>query len=332
MKTKDDFSTLIQSYFCNNLMNQRHVSDKTIKSYRDTFCLLFKYSYKELGKPAAELSLSDINADLIVKFLDYLEIVRNNSIRSRNLRLAAIHSFFHYASYYKPDALPIIQRVLAIPMKCYDRKSIGYLTRAEINAMIDATNTDTWSNQRDHAMLITLYNTGSRVSEIISACRNDLEFNQTAVIHLHGKGRKDRTIPLWKNTSHILKKWLESIDKDLITPLFPNRYGKAMTRYGVLDRLKNIVRKAEEKCPSLKNKKITPHVIRHTTAMHLLQSGVDINMIALWLGHASITTTHQYMEADLEMKKNILNKLNEVHHSIKRKPLKDKLLNFLERL
>ncbi len=332
MDTKNKFSLLVQNYFYKCLINQRHVSKRTVQCYRDTFCLLFKFTGEELGKAASQLSLSDINADLVVKFLDYLEKTRRNSITSRNTRLAAIRSFLHYASYQEPEELPNIQRVLAIPMKRYDSKLICYLDRNEMNAIFNAIDTKTWSGQRDHALLVTLYNTGARVSEIIGVKRKDIELNRNLSIRLHGKGRKERIVPLWKSTIKILQNWLSQINENPETPLFPNHFGKTMTRSGVEDRIKISVRKACLSCQSLKNKNVSPHVIRHTTAMHLLQSGVDMTVISLWLGHEHINTTHKYMEADLKMKERILDLLEDPKQKIKKKPLPDSLISFLESL
>lgn len=332
MKSQKMFSTLVQDFFYSNLINQRRVSEKTIKSYRDTFCILFRFIKKEIGKAASQLCLTDLNADLIVKFLNYLEKERKNTVRSRNVRLAAIRSFMHYAAYQEPSGLPTIQRVLAIPMKHYDHILVGFLSKQEMNAIINSTDNNTWSGQRDQVLFATLYNTGARVSEIISVKRKDIEIGKTTVIHLHGKGRKERAVPLWKNTSSLIRKWLTQIDEDLKTPLFPNRFGKLMTASGVEDRLNAAVRKASETCPSLNSKKVSPHVIRHTTAMHLLQSGVDLTVIALWLGHENINTTHKYMEADLKMKRKILMRSRGPKYKTKRKRISDKLLAFLEAL
>ena len=262
MDTQKKFSSLIQNYFYQCLINQRRVSDTTVKSYRDTFCLLFKFTEEQLGKPASKLLLSDINANLVVKFLDYLEIERKNSISSRNIRLAAIRSFLHYAAYQEPEELPTIQRVLAIPMKRHDHKLVGFLTREEINAIFNSIDTKTWSGQRDHALLTTLYNTGARVSEIILVKRSDIDVNKNPVIYLHGKGRKERSVPLWKSTSDLIRKWLNQINEDPGTPLFPNHFGGIMTRSGVENRIKSAVKKASINCPTLKTKKITVNPLR----------------------------------------------------------------------
>jgi integrase/recombinase XerD len=333
MNTPKEFSAVLQNYFCQRLIDQQNVSAQTVKSYRDTFRLLFGFIKQHLHKTAAQLCLEDINAELIVKFLKYLEKDRKNTIRTRNIRLAAIRSFMNYASYQTPGTLPAIQKILAIPMKRFDRPLIGFLTREEINAILVAPDTSTWTGNRDRVLLATLYNTGARVSEIASLHRGNVELNQTSVIRLQGKGRKERAIPIWKNTGLLIKQWLNRIDAHQNTPLFPNHYGKAMTRSGIEDRLKNAIKIACPTCPSLKKKKITPHVIRHTTAMHLLQSGVDLSVIALWLGHESIVTTHHYIEADLKIKENALNSIQEPENRITRThSCSDKVLLFLESL
>lgn len=332
MKTRNEFSALLQNYFCQYLIDQKRVSDRTVQSYRDTFCLLLKFAEKNNINSPSKLCLSDLNADFIVKFLAYLESGRNNSITTRNIRLAAIRSFFRYVEFHKPESLPEIQRVLSIPMKRHDHKLIGFLTREEINAILDSVDKDTWSGRRDHALLTTLYNSGARVSEIIAIKRCDVRSSDHCVILLHGKGRKERSVPLWKSTSALLKKWLEEINTESQTPLFPNHFGEMMTRSGVEDRIKVAVHNAIPVCNSLSHKKISPHVIRHTTAMHLLQSGVDLTVIALWLGHENINTTHKYMEADLQMKEKTLKALVDPNQKSKKRKLPDSLIKFLEGL
>lgn len=309
--TTNSFGRLLQGYFCQRLIQQRRASSRTVSSYRDTFRLLLGFAEKNLGKHVANLSLTDLNVTLVLSFLDYLEVERRNSIRSRNLRLATIRSFLHYAGLQDPSALSTIQRVLAIPMKRFERPAINFLTLKEIEAILDAPNPTTWSGRRDRALFSTLYNTGARVSEIVSIKCIDIEDELCTALHLHGKGRKERVVPLWKRTSRILKQWLRQIDQSPHSPVFPNRFGKAVTRSGVEKQLQAAVKKAQTKCPSLRDKIVSPHTIRHTTAMHLLQSGVDLSVIALWLGHESIETTHAYMQADLEMKKQALGKMKE---------------------
>ena len=209
---------------------------------------------------------------------------------------------------------------------------VRYLTQIEMQAILDAPDINTWSGQRDHVLLVTLYNTGARVSEIIAIRRVDFDSKHDQAVHLHGKGRKERVVPLWKNTVRLLRRWLTQIEPDPQQPLFPNRFGLMLSRSGVESRLRMALQKAIEQCPSLKGKIISPHVIRHTTAMHLLQAGVDLSVIALWLGHESIVTTHQYLDADLRMKEKALAKLQPPStHSTRYKPSR-KILSFLDGL
>jgi site-specific recombinase XerD len=327
-----DLARLLQTFFCQRLIQQRNVSRQTIYSYRDTMRLFLHFSERHLGKVATDLKLADINTALVLAFLDDLESQRHNCTRTRNARLAAIRSFLHYAGLQEPQALQGIQQVLVIPMKRFDRPMVTCLSSTEIQAIIDAPDCNSWNGQRDHVLFATLYNTGARVSEIISACCRDLDSKHGQSIHLHGKGRKDRVIPLWKSTVTKLKRWLTKIDPDPQQPLFPNCLGQMLSRSGVESRLRKALTKAIIHCPSLKGKIVSPHVIRHTTAMHLLQAGVDLSVIALWLGHENITTTHQYLEADLQMKEKALVKLQSPKmQSVRYKP-SDKILSFLESL
>lgn len=327
-----DLARLLQTYFCNRLIQQRNVSHQTICSYRDTFRLLLRFCEQQLGKSVAALRLADVDAQLILAFLNDLEVHRHNCPRSRNARLAAIRSFLHYAALQEPMALPGIQQVLAIPFKRFDRPMVDYLTKEETQAILESPAVDTWSGQRDRALLATMYNTGARVSEIIAIRRIDFEGSRSQALILHGKGRKERTVPLWKSTGKMLQKWSTHIGPDQQQPLFPNRFGKMLSRSGVESRLRIAVNKASMRCSSLKGKTVSPHVIRHTTAMHLLQSGVDLSVIALWLGHENITTTHQYLEADLQMKEKALEKLQPPGAPFVRyKPTND-VLRFLDEL
>lgn len=304
--TNTDLARLLQAFFCQRLMQQRHASSRTVSSYRDAFRLLLRFAEAHAGKPVSQLSLSDLKASLILAFLDDLETQRHNTVRSRNARLAAIRAFLHYAAVEEPTALPVIQQVLAIPMKRFDRPLVGFLSRVEMEAILQAPDSHTWSGQRDRILLTTLYNTGARVSEIIAVRRMDLEREHGRAMHLHGKGRKERVVPLWKRTSRLLRDWLPRIGPEPQQPLFPNRYNQPMTRSGVASRLRVATHAAALGCHSLNGKCVSPHSIRHTTAMHLLQAGVDITVIALWLGHESVVTTHQYLEADLKMKEHAL--------------------------
>jgi site-specific recombinase XerD len=323
---------LIQEYFYQHLIQQCHVSPRTIASYKDTIRLFIQFAHHNLNKPVAKLALTDIDALLVLAFLDYLEVKRNNKVRSRNARLAALRSFMHYAGLQEPCALSAVQKISAIPMKRFERPMIGYLHRDEIAAIIKTPNPNTWNGRRDRTLFATLYNTGARVSEIVNVKCADIENAQCSTLHLHGKGRKQRVVPLWKRTSRVLRQWLPQIDQQPQNPLFPNRFGKPMTRSGVGKQLRSAVTMARKQCPSLEGKKVSPHTIRHTTAMHLLQSGVDMSVIAMWLGHESIETTHHYMQADLEMKKQALQKINGPKvDAVTFKPSKD-VLAFLDSL
>jgi integrase/recombinase XerD len=323
---------LLQSYFCDRLINQRGASPCTVTSYRDAFRLVLQFAEAHYHKSASDLLLADLNADFVSQFLRHLETSRHNSIRSRNARLAAIHAFARYAALKDPGALPIMQGVLAIPDKRFDRAMIHALSREEIIAILDAPDATTWSGRRDRALLAVLYNTGARVSEVARVRRGDLQLLPTGRITLHGKGRKERVIPLWKQTARILKPWLTEIDPDPAAPLFPNRHGIAITRSGIENRLKVAVLSATVVCPSLRDHHVSPHVIRHTTAMHLLESGVDITVIALWLGHESIETTHQYVEANMAMKEKALGAMRGSASTVHRyKPPKD-ILAYLDDL
>ena len=221
------------------------------------------------------LTLSDLDAPMVLSFLDHLESERGNSARTRNLRLAAIRSFMRYASLREPTLLPVTQRVLAIPAKCFDRPVLGYLSRGEVTAIINAPDPSTWSGQRDAVLFAVLYNTGARVSEITRLRVDDVLLDRASAVLLHGKGRKERAVPLWKSTAAQLRRWLPRIDRSPDRPVFPNRTGQPLSRSGVEHQLRVACRKASERHPSLATRRISPHTLRHTTAMHLLQSGVD---------------------------------------------------------
>ena len=327
------FTTLVQSFFTEHLVHQRAVSPRTIAAYRDTFRLLLKFAHKPTGKLPTRIRLTDINAKLVLAFLAHLEKVRKNGARSRNARLAAIRSFLKYAMHHDVSALQTIQQVMAIPMKRFDRPMLGFLSREEMQAILDAPDPQSWTGQRDRVLFAVLYNTGARVSEIINVCAKHAILDTSPSIHILGKGRKQRTVPLWRSTVTQLRAWkrrLGAIPAD--APLFPNREGAPMTRSNVRQRLEVAIRIAAEKHPQLLKRVISPHTFRHTTAMHLLQSGVDITVIALWLGHESPATTHMYVEADLTMKERALSKLRSPKtKSIRYRP-PDQLLQFLQNL
>jgi integrase/recombinase XerD len=326
------FAMLVQDFFCQRLIQQQNASAQTVTSYRDTFRLLLGFLRKKRRKQPTALTLADLDAPTATAFLDYLEKERHNSIRTRNTRFAAIRSFLKYASLRDPVSLPMIQRVLAIPMKRFARPTLNFLSRDEVTAILEAPDASTWSGQRDRVVFALLYNTGARVSEVISLRRADVSLEPSRHVRVTGKGRKQRVIPLWESTAKRLREWMARTSQDPMASLFPNRGGQPLSRSGVEKRLREAVRVAAGRCPALKNKQISPHTFRHTTAMHLLQSRVDISVIALWLGHESPETTHQYVEANLAMKDEALSKLEEIPTPKVRYRASDKLLDFLEGL
>jgi site-specific recombinase XerD len=326
-----EFAKLVRDFFCDRLVNQQNVSPHTVAAYRDTFRLLLIFIQQQRKLPE-QLTLDDIDAPIVLNFLNDLETRRGNSVRTRNARLTAIRAFVTYASSKDPTALPLAQRVRAIPCKRFDRPLLGYLTRTEVEAILDAPDSSDWSGRRDRALFTLMYNTGARVSEAIGLRRSDLAVGPIASVHIRGKGRKERCVPLWKATAGLLVAWLAEIDAAEQTPLFPNRHGRALSRSGVEERLERAMSVAVERCPSLRVKNVSPHTFRHTTAMHLLQAGVDITVIALWLGHESPETTHQYVEADVEMKRKILERLDEPSVEKSRQPRANDLLDFLDGL
>jgi site-specific recombinase XerD len=278
------------------------------------------------------MTLADLDAPQVLAFLDSLEKQRHNAVRSRNVRLAAIRSFLHYAASQDPTALASVSRTLALPVKRFDRAPVSYLTREEVTALLNAPDRSTWSGHRDGVLLATMYNTGARVSEIISLNIEDLQFGPTTTLRIRGKGRKERVIPLWKNTKRQLQQWLSRISPTPSSPLFPNRRGERLTRAGVRSRLDAASAIASQTFGNLRQRRVSPHLVRHSTAMHLLQSGVDITVIALWLGHESTATTHMYVEADLTMKKRAIEKITAPGAKRQKFEPSDRLLAFLETL
>ena len=329
---KSSFPTLLQQFFLDRLIQQRNVSNQTVAAYRDSFCLLLRFAQRHLGKAPEQIALADLDAPLILAFLDNLESERHNTIRTRNARFAAIRSFMHFAALNEPAALPVIQRVLAIPMKRFDRPLLGFLSRDEVQAILDAPDTTTWCGHRDRAMFSMLYNTGGRVSEIIGLQVADVVLGGCAAVRIHGKGRKDRSVPLWRTTVTETRRWLARTQGKPDQPLFSGWAGTPMTRPAVTARLQLAVSRAAKACPQLIQRNVTPHTIRHSTAMHMLQAGVDVTLIALWLGHESPTTTHMYVEADLAMKERALNAVQAPRLKQSRYRPSDRVLHFLATL
>lgn len=330
--SRPDLGPLIQYFFTQHLSAHKQVSLRTIASYRDTFRLLLNHLHGKVGKPPSRLQVADLDAPAVLEFLDHLEQQRGNQPRSRNARLTAIRSFFRVVALRDPASLAVTTRVLAIPLKRTERRLVGYLTPQEMDAILAGPDTTTWLGRRDHALLLTMYNTGARASEIIHLRGEQLRLDATTTyIQLHGKGRKERTVPLWPKTGQTLKQWMaeQGKVKQPAPVLFPTVHGRAMSAEALDYLLQSAVRKAAERCASLQSKRVTPHMIRHSTAMGLLQGGVDIAVIALWLGHESIETTHGYLEADLKTKEAALDKIAAPSAGFKRYRPSDELLAFL---
>lgn len=326
------FASLVQQFFTEYLVTQRALSPRTIASYRDALMLFLDFAHKRLGKPPTALHLADIEPDVILAFLDHLEQQRQNAVRSRNLRLTALRVFLKFAARRDVSSLHVIERALGVPMKRFEQPILGFLTREEMLAVMGDPG-GTWTSQRDHLLLAMLYNTGARVSEIIGVRVADVVLDGAPCVHLRGKGRKQRSTPLWKTTVQEIRAWLRRnpmLSAD--AALLPNRDGRAMTRSNVTQRLDIAVARAAEVHTSLAKRSISPHTIRHTTAMHLLQSGVDFSVIALWLGHESTTTTHRYVEADLAMKDKALARLQPPDTKLGRYRPTDALMQFLQAL
>lgn len=332
MKANPDFSVLCESFFAKRLIAQRKASQHTISAYAYTFRLLLKFAHKRLGIPPSKLTLADLNAPLLAEFLDDLEVNRTNGARSRNARLAAIRSFYHYAALEAPQHSGVIQRVLAIPYKRLSRRLVDYLTRPEIEALLGATDKKTWLGRRDHAILLTTVQTGLRLSEITGLRQKDVFFGVGAHVRCEGKGRKERCTPLAKPAVAVLSAWIEELGREPSKFLFPNARGDRLSANAVQHMVAKHVALARQKCPSRVNKRVSPHVLRHAAAMELLQAGVDRSLIAIWLGHESLETTQIYLDANLAMKEEILAKTRPVESKPGRYQPDDQLLSFLKAL
>ena len=328
--TPPSFPSLVQQFFTDYLITQRALSACTIASYRDAMMLFLEFSQQYIGKAPTAVQLSDFSSEHIIAFLNYLERERGNSVRSRNLRLAALKAFLKFAGRRDLSSLHFIEQALAVPMKRFEQPMLGFLSRDEMTAVLGQPGAD-WTSQRDHLLFVMLYNTGARVSEIIGVRVADVVLNGAHCVHLHGKGRKQRAIPLWKSTVQEIRSWLRDNSasrSDAV--LLPNRNGTSMTRSNVVQRLEIAVTRAAIVCPDIAKKRISPHTIRHTTAMHLLQSGIAFNVIALWLGHESVNTTHRYVEADMSMKDKSLARLEAPNVKMRRFHPTDELIAFLK--
>jgi site-specific recombinase XerD len=326
------FASLVQQFFTEYLVSQRALSPRTVACYRDALMLFLDFASQRLGRAPTAMRLTDLRPDLILAFLDHLEHNRHNAIRSRNLRLTALRAFLKFAGRRDVTSLHVVEQAMAVPMKRFEQPMLGYLTRQEMEAVLGQPGT-LWSSQRDHLLLMMLYNTGARVSEIIGVRVVDVILEGAACVHLHGKGRKLRSIPLWNTTVVEVRVWLRrnpALRGE--AALLPNRHGLAMSRSNVAQRLHLAVARAAENEPGILKKAVSPHTLRHTTAMHLLQSGVPFNVIAVWLGHESMNTTHRYIEANLAMKQKALARLEPPDTKMEKFQASDALMRFLQSL
>ncbi len=324
---------LLQGFFTDRLIRQRQASPHTIIGYRDTWRLLVTFAAARAGTTPSQLSLADLDGTTIGAFLDHLATVRHNTASTRNGRLAAIHSLFRYAAPRAPEDAALIQRVLAIPHRRTDRPLVAYLTTPEIDALLTAPDRSTWAGRRDHALLLAGIQTGLRAAELIRLHRADVELGAGPHLRVHGKGRKERVVPLTTQSVRELRTWLKERGGTADEPVFPSRRGTTLSH----DALGQLVAKhaahAQQSCPSLHAKHVTPHVLRHTCAMTLLESGVDVTVIALWLGHEQVETTYRvYLHADLSLKQRALARTAPAGTTTGRYRAPDALLAFLESL
>ena len=322
----------LEYFFTVRLIKQKGVSLHTITSYSKTFQLLFEFASKQLKKAPSQLMLQDLNAHFVSQFLDDLENRRKICPRTRNIRLAAIKSFFQFLAQRLPEMSDLISQVLAIPNKRSTKKLIDFLTNDEIDAVLSAPDQKGWVGKRDHALLLIAIQTGARLTELIELKWNDVHLGERSYIEYLGKGRKERRIPLNAQSNKCLQTWAREVDHSLSDMVFPSIYGKKMSPDAFQYLVKKYVQIAAKNCPSLVEKKITPHVLRHTTAMRLVQSGLDLASIAMWLGHESIKTTYVYLNANMEMKEEILKKMPILNTKTARYKPTDSMMKFLKNL
>jgi len=322
----------LQAFFTERLITERNCSPETIASYRDTIRLLLTYAHQHTGRQPFQLDFEDLDAPLIGAFLAHLETDRGNSVRTRNNRLAAIHSLYRYAALRHPEHAQTIARVMAIPTKRYQQRDISYLDLAEIKALLRAPDRSRWLGRRDHALLLTMIQTGLRVSELTTLTVSDANLAAAAHVQITGKGRKRRAVTLTRETATILRRWLTERHGQPEDPLFPTRQGKPLSRDAVELLLAKHAATASISCSSLQGKRVTPHVLRHTNAMLLKANDVDIATIALWLGHESIKTTYIYQHADPALKEQAIARTAPLGTKPGRYRATDTLLAFLEAL
>jgi len=322
----------LQAFFSERLMGQRGASPHTIAAYRDTFRLLLRFAAARTGRQPCALDLGDLDAPLVGAFLDHLERDRHNGARTRNHRLAAIHSLFAWAALRHPEHAGSIARVLAIPPKRYERNLVTYLTEPEVDALLAGCDRGTWTGRRDHALLVLAIQTGLRVSELVGVTCGDVVLGTGAHVRCVGKGRKERRTPLVPLTAGVLRTWLAERRGGPSDPLFPTITGTALSRDAVEHRIALHVERAAAGCPSLRAKRVTAHTLRHTAAMRLLLSGVDITVIALWLGHEQVSTTGVYLHADMSQKERAIARVTPPGTKPGRYHAPDAIIAFLESL
>jgi integrase/recombinase XerD len=323
---------LLQIFFTEYLRAQKRLSEQTVASYRDTFRLLLRSIQRETGVGPASLTIAHLDAPRILRFLETPEKERKNAVVSRNLRLTAIRCFYRFVALHDPASAGAATRVLAIPMKRGDTKVRDYLTRDEVEAILAALDQKQWLGRRNYALLLTMYNTGARVSEMVSLHQDQVSLGSKGQVHLHGKGRKERRVPLWSRTTQVLKAWFAELAQDGAASAFPTRQGEPLTRFAIHLLVQKAANQAAVHCNSLKKKNVSPHQLRHGTAMALLESGVDLAVIALWLGHESIETTNVYLHSNLAMKERALGKLAPAGNGFRRFKADDRLMAFLNSL
>lgn len=325
-------ASLVQRFFTDRLVRQQRASPHTIASYRDAFRLLLRFAQERLATAPSALAIEDLDATFVAAFLDHVEQHRRNTARTRNVRLAAIHAFVRYVAISEPAHLDRCRRIPAIPVKRHERRPIAYLTRAEIDAVLATPDTSTWIGRRDRALLLLAVQTGLRVSELIHLRCGDIVLGTGAHLQCEGKGRKHRCTPLSRETVGLMTAWLRERHGQSAEPLFATARGHALSRDAVERLVARHVKTAQERCPSLKRKRVSPHVLRHTAAMELLGHGVDRAVIALWLGHESVETTQMYLHADMRLKEQALARTTPPDVKPGRYRPPDQLLAFLERL
>jgi site-specific recombinase XerD len=326
------FAPALQAYFSDRLVGQRGASPNTIAAYCHTFRLLLAFTKDQTGQAPSKLDIADLDATLIAAFLEHLEQVRGNTPRTRNNRLAAIHSLFGYLALQHPEHAASIQRVLAIPHKRTERNLLTYLTEEEVDALLAACDQSTWTGRRDQAMFVLTIQTGLRISELAGLTCEDITLSTGANVHTIGKGRKERRTPLVPPTRTALKAWLKERAGAPGDPLFPTNTGKHLSRDAIERRLARHLTVAATNCPSLKRKRVTMHTLRHTAAMRLLLAGNDVTVIALWLGHEQISTTNVYLHADMTQKQKAIARAKQSTTKPGRYRPSDPLLAFLEDL